>query len=202
MGEQRFTIGGAFEEGWRLTKENLGFLIGYQIILYVLSFIFGISYEGRGLTLWYLFGWALIVLVKMGLYKSSVLIVDSIKPTFEQLYKNWRLFISWVVAGFLFGIMFAIGLILLIVPGCYILARYGFFPFFIIDKEAGPIEALKLSAKATEGIRWPIFLLFLACLGLDILGFLLLGVGLLITIPITLLALAKVYRQITATNLS
>lgn len=195
MDAQPFTIGNAIKEGWRLTKEYIGFFIGYQIILYLLTIVFGVSHGWKWAP-WHILGWILVVLVKMGLYNSALLTTVGIKPGFDQLYKNWRLFISWVVASFLFGIMFIIGLILLIFPGCYVLAKYGLFPFFILDKNLGPIEALKQTGQATKGIRGKVFLLFLACFGLDILGVLCFGIGLLITVPITLIALAYVYRRI------
>lgn len=197
MDDQPFTVGEAIKKGWELTKEYLGFLLGYQVILYFLFILFGGSHSGLGWATWSLFGWILVILVKMGLYNSALLITRDIKPGFDQLYSNWRLFISWVVASILFGIMFVVGLILLIVPGCYVLARYGLFPFFILDRNLGPLEALKQCGKATEGMLWKLFLLFLACVGLNILGFLVLGVGLFISVPVTLLALATVYRQIT-----
>ncbi len=197
MDMQPFSISESFQEGWRLTKANLGFLIGFQIILFLLTLLFSGGHEGIRWASWHVLGWILVILVKMGLYNSTLLITAGVKPGFDQLYRNWRMFVSWVVASILFAIMLVIGFILLIVPGCYVLAKYGFFPFFILDKNIGPLEALKQSGKATEGIRWPIFLLFLACLGLNILGALLLVVGLLITIPVTLLAVATVYRKIT-----
>lgn len=195
MTDRAFKIGDMISQGWELTKNNLPFLIGYQIILYVLT-LFTSKY-GYNSTLVNLIAWILVVIVKMGLYKSCLLITDGIKPHFDQLYLNWRMFLTWIIANLLFGLMFAIGLILFIVPGLYVWARYGLFPFFIVDKGVGPIEALKLSSKATEGVRWEIFLLFLACTGLNILGFLIFGVGLLFTIPISLLAITKVYRMLT-----
>jgi uncharacterized membrane protein len=197
MNEAPFTIGGAIREGWRLTKENIGFLIVYQIILYVILVLTGGTQEKWEWSLWHFLGWIILILGKMGLYNSTLLITSGIKPNFDQLYKNWRMFFSWVVASFLFGIMLVIGFALLIVPGCYLWARYGFYPFFILDKKSGPLEALSESAATTEGIRWPVFLLFLACAGLDVLGILFFGIGLLLTVPITLLALATVYRKIT-----
>ena len=199
MKEHPFAIGQVIKEAWELTKAHLGFLIGFQLIIFGIMALFGgLDPEGKW-VLWQMLGWVVLILVKMGLYNSSLLITGGIQPGFNQLYQNWRMLISWVIASFLFGLMFMIGFALLIVPGLYIWARYGFFPFFILDKDVGPIEALKMSAKATEGIRWQVFLLFISCLGLDILGALFFGVGLLFTIPITLLAIAIVYRRITGT---
>lgn len=196
---QNFSIGEAFKKGWELTKEHLGFLIGYQIILFLLTIIFSGGSEGFLGSIWRFIGFVVVVIVKMGLYNSALLITNNIKPTFEQLYANWRLTVSWVIANFFFAVMFLVGLILLIAPGLYVLARYGFFPFMLLDRDLGPVEALKQSAQATEGIRWQLLLLLLACIGLNILGLLFFGVGLLITFPVTLLAVASVYRRVVST---
>lgn len=195
MNEQPFTIGGVIKEGWELTKANLGFLLGYQIIIYIVVLLTAIPPENPKWAIFHLLASLFIILAKMGLYKSILLITVGIQPTFAQLYQNWRLIIYWILANFFFGILVTIGLILLIVPGCYWLAKYGLFPFFLLDKGIGPINAMKQSGLATKGIRWHIFLLFLACFGLNILGLLLFGIGLLFTLPITLFAVALVYRQ-------
>lgn len=200
MHERLFSIGQVLKEGWELTKAHLGFLIVFQLIIFAIMALFGgVDPEGKW-VLWQMLGWAVLILAKMGLYNSALLITGGVQPGFNQLYQNWRMFIAWAIASFLFALMFMIGLALLIVPGLYILARYGFFPFFILDKDAGPVEALQMSAKATYGIRWPVFLLFMSFLGLNIVGALLFGVGLLFTIPTTLLAFAIVYRRLTGTD--
>ena len=197
MDRKFFTTKGAISEGWRLTKENLGFLIGYQLILYFVTLLFsGGKHFGFMHDLWHLLGTVLIFLLNMGFYKSSLLIATGIKPEFNQLYDNWRQLISWAVASFLFAIMFFIGFMLLIVPGCYIWAKYGLFPFFIVDKKAGPIEALKAAGQATEGVCATLFGFFVICLLLNILGFLLLGIGLFFTAPTTLIAMAIIYRKL------
>jgi len=193
MDHAPFSISDSIKKGWELTKANLGFLILYQLILFLITLFLSISSNHFFL---HLLLWVVVVLVKIGFFNSALLITQSIKPGFDQLYSNWRMFLSWVIANFLFGLMVVIGLALLIFPGCYLAARYGFFPFFILDKQIGPIESLKEAARASTGIRWPIFLFFLACIGLNILGLLLFGVGFLISEPVTLLAFATIYWQI------
>jgi uncharacterized membrane protein len=198
-------IGDAIKEGWKFTKEHLGFFLGYQVLLYILVGIFSISPE-QGETLkwilWHFVGWIIVLLGKMGLYQSAIFITQGILPRFDQFYQNWRLLPSWIIANFLFGLMLFIGLALLIVPGCYVLARYGFFPFLLLNKQLGPIEAFERASDLSKGIRWPLFLLFLACLGLNLVGLLFFGVGILITVPVTLCALAYVYRKLLERNLS
>lgn len=197
MNEQVFTISGSLKEGWRLTKQYLGFLIGYQIILFLLLILFGGNNHGFFAFIWGIIGWLVIASAKMGFYNSCLSIVDGITPSLNELYRHWNLLAYWIVAAFLFLLMFMIGFILLVVPAFYVLARFGLFPFFILDQDLGPIQALEAASKATEGQRWNVFLLFLACIGLNLLGLLLLGVGLLITAPVTLIALAFVYRRLT-----
>lgn len=196
MNGRPFSISAALKEGWELTKKHLGFLVAYQIILFSLTLIFWLIPKGYQWTFWHYVGLALLILVKMGLYQSALLITYGIKPNFDQIYCNWRLLLSWLITSFFFLILLTVGLILLIVPGCYVLAKYGLFPFFLLDQKLGPLDTLKQTEKASRAILMDIFGLFLACAAINLLGVLFLGVGLLITIPITLLALATVYRKI------
>lgn len=197
MQNKSFTISGAIREGWELTKVNIGFLIVYQIILFFFIWLFSGSNEDGKLAPMHIVGWVIIMLGKMGFYNSALLLTKGLKPGFDQFYIHWRLLISWLVASILFAIMFTLGLALLIVPGLFVWTIFGFYPFFILDKGLGPIKALKKSIEVTKGIRGPTFLLFLACAGLDLLGIAFFGVGLLITAPVTLIAIATVYRKIT-----
>lgn len=207
MDEQSFKVGEFISQGWKFTKEHLGFLISYVIIMFIMSFLFSgvadaLYQQGRVLlsVLMHLAGWIVGVFIQMGLYNSSLLITSGIKPGFDQLYSNDRHFISYVVSSILFGLMVTIGFILLIVPGFYLMARYGLFPYFILDKNMGPIQALEAASQASEGKRWFLFLMFISLILLNIVGALLLGIGLLFTFPITFLALAAVYRKITNTE--
>ena len=199
MTNKIFSIVAVLKEGWELTKNNIAFLVIYQIIWFIAAYIFLGSEWKWTMAPLLVVGWIILILGKMGLFNSVLLLTKGEKPSFDQFYQNWPHFISWVVASILVGLMFFIGLILFIVPGFYVLARFGLFPFFILDKHLGPIEAIRQASQATEGprIRWQLFLLFLTIIVLNLLGLFIFGVGLLITVPVTSLALAIVYRQLT-----
>ena len=70
--------------------------------------------------------------------------------------------------------------------------------FFVLDKKVGPIQAMKLSVKATKGAKWQLFVFGLALLVINILGILCLFVGLLITFPLSLLACTFVYQKLSS----
>jgi uncharacterized membrane protein len=199
------TIKETFLEGWKYTKEHIGFLIGYLLIMIIVSILFRLVgdafHEKNKLLIAFVvnvIGAIVGLYMHMGFYNSALMITSWMKPTFEQLYSNGRHFVSFFAANILFDLMVSVGLILLIVPGFYLLAKFGLFPFFILDQNLGPIEALKAASKASEGKRWFLFLFFISALLINIVGALLLVVGLLFTIPLTLLAFAVVYRKITS----
>lgn len=68
--------------------------------------------------------------------------------------------------------------------------------FLVVDRGLDPLEALHRSSVLTEGTRFRLFLFLLLCFGLNVLGALAFGVGLLFTIPATALAFAYVYRRL------
>lgn len=106
----------------------------------------------------------------------------------------WR----YLGAHILSAIIIFFGLLLLIVPGIIAALGLMFVPFAVIDRGAGPTDALKQSWRITKGNKGELFLLGLALLGLNLLGILALVVGLLVTVPITWLAITHAYRTLSA----
>jgi uncharacterized membrane protein len=100
--------------------------------------------------------------------------------------------LTWVL---LVLIVFA-GLILLIVPGVIWGLKFGFAPFLVADRKLDPIEALKESSRLTQGVKGQLFVFALLMIGVNLLGAIALGVGLLVTVPTTYIAEAYVLRRL------
>lgn len=205
--EESYKIGEILSKAWKYTKEHLGFFIGYLMIMAIITLLFSgvadaLSKQGRQFLafLIHLSGWVVSTFMNMGLAKSALLITSGVKPGFNQLYCNDRYFFSYFASTIIFNIMIILGLILLIVPGLYLLSKYFFYSYFVLDKNLGPIESLEAAGKASEGKKWFLFLLLITYLLLNVAGALLLGIGLLITIPMSVLACAIVYRKLTHTE--
>jgi len=92
------------------------------------------------------------------------------------------------------AVIFALALA--VVPGLFILARFGLAPFFVADRDHGLAASLAASRLATQGRTAGLMLLSLTLLVLNALGAALLGVGLLFSIPLTILAAAGVYQSL------
>ena len=81
------------------------------------------------------------------------------------------------------------------VPAIYISLRLFFAPYLLIDRGVGPIEALKMSWKASYPLQGRIFLFFLLALLIMTIGLLCFLVGSIFTMIITMYAQAALYRQ-------
>ncbi len=106
--------------------------------------------------------------------------------------KYWT-FIRTAILG---GFATIVGLILLIVPGIIIGIMVGFSLYIVIDTGASPIEALKRSARLTKGNRWRLFGLGLILLLINILGLIAMLIGLLVSLPLSSLAVVHAYRTL------
>ena len=88
----------------------------------------------------------------------------------------------------------ALGFLLLIVLGIIFVLMFMFTTLIVIDRGLGPIEAMKESSRITRGHRWTLLGLALLVVLVNLLGLLALVVGLLVSVPVSWIALAHVYR--------
>lgn len=140
------------------------------------------------------------LMVGLSLVSISLLISRDQHFTFQDLYKpllSQKRVLKFIVLAILYVISVLVGTLLLVVPGIYIAIRFKFFPFVVLENENASLhDLIKMSYKVTENHFWQIFF-FLLLIGLvNILGLLLLVVGLLVTIPVSLFALAHVYNKL------
>ncbi|OGG58142.1 hypothetical protein A2853_01340 [Candidatus Kaiserbacteria bacterium RIFCSPHIGHO2_01_FULL_55_17] len=197
-----FSVGACIRFGWETFKKRPWFVIGAVII----SGLFSVSYSYKTSSIQEI-QTITPFLFLIGLAYAAVSIAISILITRFQLKAHdsvetlkyldtlparpyWK-FIGGKIAV---GIVVAVGFILLIVPGIIAALAFIFTPYLIVERKLWPIEAMKESARITKGHRWQLFLLSLALIGLNILGALALFVGLLVSIPVSMLAMVHAYR--------
>ncbi|HET6350228.1 MAG TPA: DUF975 family protein [Candidatus Krumholzibacteria bacterium] len=132
----------------------------------------------------------------LGLFKIYLRLRDGEKPIFENLFDGVARAHTWVGASIIAGVAIVMGLVLLIVPGIIIMLRLWFVGFVLVDERTGPIDAIQRSWDITRGHTMDLLFLFIVLVGLNILGVCCLGVGLLVTVPMSGLALAFIYREL------
>ena len=204
MSEDRFLIKKAIRFGWDTMKANIGFFIVLLIVAFLIERLPGMlgNFARRdfpliSLTL-FMSGWILSFVVQMGLMKISLKFCDGIKGTLDDLLSSFNILLPFVAASILYGLIVFAGFILLIVPGVIWGVKFSLYPYFIVDRNMGPVQALKASAHATTSAKWHLFL-FGILLGLiNLAGALCFFIGLFATIPTSLVAYAHTYRQLSA----
>jgi uncharacterized membrane protein len=103
---------------------------------------------------------------------------------------------SYIIASILYGLAIGVGFILLIIPGIILSARLQLYIYYIVDKNQGPIEALKSSWNATRGHTLNLIGALIVAIIINIAGAIALGVGLFVTYPATVLAGVYIYKKL------
>ncbi|WP_430335286.1 hypothetical protein [Rhodococcus sp. ACT016] len=118
---------------------------------------------------------------------------DGTKPSIGSFFQL-RNVGAIIVACFLVGVLTTVGFILLIIPGLIFVFLSWWTLQFVIDQNQDPLTAIKSSFGAISSNWGTLLLLALALIGLNILGLIPLGLGLFITVPMTIIASTYAYR--------
>ncbi len=89
-----------------------------------------------------------------------------------------------------------LGLMMLIIPGIYFAVSYVFSHLFIWFYDKDPSEAIRLSRKIVSGNFGQILLLFLILAGINLLGLMALGLGILLTMPFSFCVVYAAFEDI------
>jgi uncharacterized membrane protein len=111
---------------------------------------------------------------------------------FAGFYFFWPLFLVSLVSS----ILIAIGMILLIIPGIYLIVSYLFASCLVIDRRLDFWPAMELSRRTVTPLWFGFFAFLLLLIGINLAGALLLGLGLLATVPISFCALTVAYSDL------
>lgn len=207
-------LGEVLKTGWDKTFSRFGLILGSLVLAYLVvlvpSFLRNI-FLGAGsgtqnaalaavfmiVSLGFLVAQAwLQILTDIGQIRIQLNIIDSKTAEIGQLFHAEGVFWQYFLGALLYGLIVLGGLLLLIIPGIYWAIKYQFTLKLIVDKKLSPVEALKASGKITYGYKWWL-LGFGIILGLiNLATIFTLFIGLIVTIPLTVMASMYVYRKL------
>ena len=201
--DKKVPIRDSLKWGWSAFKEHFGFLVGTTIFIIGASMLFSyltddINQSGEVLPILLLntLFWVASTIVTMGWTKVYLKICDSQKPEFADLFSQAPLFFKYLGASILYGLAVVGGLILLVIPGIIFALKYMFAQVLVIERGYGPIEAMKKSAEITKGVKGQLLLFNIVQMLLMVAGVIALFVGMLVAIPVVMLAEMYVYRHL------
>ena len=80
----------------------------------------------------------------------------------------------------------------------YIALRFMFAPYVIVDRNMNAFAALRASSLLTRGVKLRLLALMIVIVFINMLGMMAFGIGLIITVPLSLIVMVRTYRTLYA----
>lgn len=191
MTHNNFTYKELLTFGWEKTKQHYWFLLGVAFIYLVLTVATGPVIPLNVVAAFVL---------KIAVIYVALRIVDDHTPKYADLvvpFRDYKILLHFVIGSILYALAVIVGLLLLVLPGIYLLVRLQYYSYLLVEHEnMTAMDALRKSMDMTRGKFWKLFGFLLVFILINIVGALLLGIGLFITLPMTTIAYTLLYRKL------
>lgn len=184
-GGQLLGVGQLFDRAWGSIKNNLALVLGLSLVgalaAVALNFIPVVGgFFSTIIVVGYL---ACLLRLRLG---QAFGFAD-----FFWSFTNMNRFLNTMLATFLAGFAILIGTIFLLLPGIWIYTALAFSNIFLVRNDTDGITALRQSYDLVKGYWWYTFGIVLFISLLNILGALCFMVGLLVSMPLSMLILVE-----------
>lgn len=186
--------------GWEKMLNNFVFFLPFIILM-------GLFYFGFFIVLFFPFvnSFVKVILTAVmfvmclwfsgALMKASLILSKEKKVTWSDVWEIWPKLFNYLMGSIIYGLMVLIGFLFFILPGIFLIIKFDFISWLIIDQNMNFVEAIKKAWSITEKGWWDLFWQEVLFLFINHLGFLFLGVGLIFTLPATSIGRAYAYRE-------
>lgn len=190
-----FSIKESITYGWEKFKANLEISLLTTLLMLVVGYVGDNAHWAASLIL-AIFS----IIINIGYTKIYLRITDGETPKFAEIFEEYRLFWKYLITNILQALAMLGGLILLIIPGIIFALKYSFAPLILIDTKSEPIASMKESAAITKGKKWQLLGFYIVLGLLNMVGIIALGIGLIVSVPISMFAYIYVYRALSKAN--
>jgi hypothetical protein len=188
----------AYGRRWRLFTSVLLAMLGAWVLLEVLVF----TTQRLGILAWALEHIAFLLCfagIEVGLLRISLALQEGRNPSVADAFNHLNLAPGFLAGQLLYLAIVVAGLVLLVVPGMVLAARFALFGFQNAAGEGAVLQSFKQSWNLTRGATGRMAATLVTLFAFNLLGAALLGVGLFVTVPISALITASIDRQLSAT---
>jgi uncharacterized membrane protein len=184
-------LGDYFKTGWGLFTQYPGGFVGFCLLyLLIQAALHSIPYLGAVAS------FAVSTPLLMGNFIVSAKLLHGQTPEFRDFFEGFQYFLPLLLLSLVAGLFIGIGTLLLIIPGVYLIVAYMFASYLVVDRRLDFWPAMELSRR-TVNPRWFGFFAFVLLVALlNLAGAIALGVGLLVTIPVSFCAVTAAYADI------
>jgi uncharacterized membrane protein len=202
----RLEVGAAIGYGWKKFTENIGpfiiLVLAVFVVLVVLSLVQNLltpDSTGFIALIWSL-ALSIIVyiissIVQAGVYRAGLGVTKGVTPSVSQLTETSNI-APYILTVIVVGLGAFVGFLLCVIPGILWIIFTAYAPILALDKGMGPGEAITTSINWVKDNFGQVFLILLVAFLIYIAGVILCCVGLLVSIPVALVAIIYSYRAL------
>ncbi|MBD8491224.1 hypothetical protein IFO69_20895 [Echinicola sp. CAU 1574] len=173
-----FDIEEAFKNGWELFKITPLFSVGYTAFIISLELLFLIYFKEYAV----LFS----VFLAGPLFSGFYLVANKLKHgdpvIYPDFFHGFRYYIPIILIWLIGQVLVSVGILLLVIPGVYLLVGYCFAILLHIFAGLDFWESMEYSRRLVTVKWWKFFLFILLLILINLIG-ILFFVGVLVTIP-------------------
>jgi hypothetical protein len=188
---QPLPMGDYLKTGWELFKQYPGGFVGFFLLYIFVQAMFNSVPR---------FGWAIAVVIGtpmiLGNFIVAAKLLQKQKVDFADFFAGFQFFLPLVLLTLVSSVMIGLGFVLLIIPGIYLAVAYLFASILVIDQRLDFWPAMELSRNTVTPTFFAFFAFSLVLLVINAAGALLLGLGLFVTVPVSVCALTAAYADI------
>jgi hypothetical protein len=208
-GRPMFSATDALGYAWKAFTANIGPLIIIGLVIFGVNFVIQLlQYSFDSWILRTVANAAAIFLslvLALGLIRATLIIVDGRSPKVEDVLSTKDLS-SYIVASVLVWLLTFAGFLLCVFPMFIVIYLFQFYGYAILDKKSDevdgvpssdPVGALRTSMQITTAHIGELLLLLILLFAINLIGGLLCGLGLIVSIPVSYIALGYAWRHFT-----
>ena len=206
-GGLKLDIGAALSFGWQRFTQNVASLlllllaiVGVTVVFYIMAFFIGSAVDSffvgfiLQITISFI-GLALAFIIGRGLIRIVLDLCDG-KPVEAGKLFDFSNIGPYAIAAILYSVIVGVGYMLCVIPGIIAAVLLWFWAFAQVDGDRAPVDALKASYELVMARPGEVILFIIVANLVNFAGSLLCGIGLFVTIPVTMIASGYAWRTL------
>jgi uncharacterized membrane protein len=196
------SISKAFHLAQEVYKEHIGLFTACMSTFFaswVVLEIIVIAGQRFGALLWmaaHLTFFVLFAGMEIGFIHICLMLHDGKQARYLELFRDLRLGVNFLFVQLVYFATVLVSLALLVVPGAYLGIKYTFYAFSFADRNSNLKQSFQQSTVTSQGSMWFLFWFSILILLFNLAGASILGIGLMMTVPVSALMKAFIYREL------
>jgi len=201
----------SLRDGWEALKREPAILIGFVLLKIPVtamvaimlggSSAIGSAFAPEGVRHLQSLLWGSIFALLDGIFSIGILyaalrVLRKEPVPFATFFAGFTRFVPVVIGLVLMELIVGFGIMFFVAPGIIFALAFSQWALLVMDRNVDAREALSRSWQMMRGYKADYFLLWLVLIAINILGLIPLGLGLIVTVPVTYATQAAFYDRL------